>query len=193
VIGYAALSYYGESKPGAEGLGAVLSIGPLLLVAMFLLWRWSRPWIAVGFAMFAGAFLYRYRGFFERHFEIADLIEQCGVFVLIGLSFARTLFAGRVPLATQVSKQIHGTLLPAEISYTRWATLAWAGFYLLLAAAILILFFVMSQSAWSFFVNVATFGLIFIAVLADFALRRAILPHRPRDGLVTMLKRSLMG
>jgi uncharacterized membrane protein len=193
VCGYAALSYYGESKPGAKGLGAALSIGPVLLVAIWLIWRWTRPWIAGIFAMVATGLFYLHWEFFERNFDVADLIEQCGAYGLVALSFARTLFAGRTPLLTRLSQEMHGTLTPAEVVYTRFATLAWAVFYLLLAAAILVLYFTASLGTWSLFVNVASFALIIAAVLVDFCIRRAFLPHRPRDGLVNMLKRSLIG
>ncbi len=193
IIGFAALSHYSSTTPEAKGLGAALSIGPVLLIAMVLVWRWTRPWIAVAIAACVGTFFYRYWGFFERNYEIADLVEQCGAYALIGLSFARSLFAGRVPLVTQLAKELHGTLVPAEIVYTRRATLAWAAFYMVLAAAILILFFYVSQSTWSFFVNFATFGLIIAAVLVDFTIRRAVLPQRPGNGLLTMLRRSLIG
>jgi uncharacterized membrane protein len=193
VMGYAALSYYGGSKPDAKGFGTALSIGPVVVVALFLVWRWTRPAIAVIFAVLVGTCSYRYWGFFERNFDVANLIEQCGAYALIALSFARTLFAGRVPLVTQLSQEIHGALIPAEIVYTRLATAAWAVFYGLLAAAILILFYLVPQSTWSFIVNVATFAIIFVAVLVDFAIRRAVLPRRPRDGLAAMLKRALIG
>lgn len=193
IVGYAALSHYSSTTPDAKGLGAALSIGPVLLIAMVLVWRWTRPWIALLIAACVGVFFYRYWGFFERNYEIADLVEQCGAYALIALSFARSLFAGRVPLVTQLTKELHGTLVPAEIVYTRRATLAWAAFYMLLAAAIVILFFTVSQGTWSFFVNFATFGLIIVAVLVDFAIRRAVLPRRPGNGLLSMLRRSLIG
>lgn len=193
IVGYAALSHYSSSTPDAKGLGAALSIGPVLLIALVLVWRWTRPWIALCIAAGLTAFLYRYWEFVENNFEIADLVEQAGAYALIAWSFARSLIAGRVPLMTQLMKELHSTLLPAEIIYTRRATLAWAVFYLLLAGAIVLLHFQISQSAWSFFVNFATFGLIIAGVLVDFVIRRAILPRRPGHGVLTMLRRSLIG
>jgi hypothetical protein len=42
IIGYAVLSHYSASSPDKKGLGAALSIGPVLLIGVVLLWRWTR-------------------------------------------------------------------------------------------------------------------------------------------------------
>jgi uncharacterized membrane protein len=192
VIGYAALSQYSNSAPNAKGLGAALSIGPVLLLGALLVWRWTRPLIAMLAAAFSCALVYRYWTFLERNYEWADLVQQCGIYGLVSLSFARTAFAGRVPMCTQLAIQMHGELTPAELAYMRRATVVWAAFYLLIAAAILALFFVASQRVWSAFVNFATFGLIIAACIADHVIRRLVLPHRS-GGLLSMLRRTLIG
>ena len=46
LIGYAALSYYSNSTPDAKGLGVGLALGPVLLIGLILVWRWTRPLIA---------------------------------------------------------------------------------------------------------------------------------------------------
>src|SRR5580700_1735966 len=60
VIGYAALSHYSASSPNAKGLGAVLSVAPILLIGLILAWRWTRPFTALLIAAAACAILYRY-------------------------------------------------------------------------------------------------------------------------------------
>jgi uncharacterized membrane protein len=192
IIGYAGLSHYSSSVPDARGLGAALSVGPLLLIGAILLWRWTRPLIALLVAACLGVLLYRYWGFLERNFEVADLLQQCGAYGLVSLSFARTLMSGRVPLCTQMAQQLHSSLAPVELAYLRRATVAWAAFYALIAAAVVILFFAVSKQAWSFFVNFTAFGLIIIACLADYALRHFVLPRRS-DSIFAMLRRSLIG
>jgi uncharacterized membrane protein len=192
VLGYAALSQYSSWASNSKGLGTALSIGPVLLIGAALLWRWTQPLIALLATAFSCAVIYHDWALLERNYEWADLLQQCALYALVSLSFARTLFADRVPLCTQLSVQMHGALLPVELAYTRRATIAWAVFYLVIAATILILFFVASQGVWSAFVNFATFGLITMACLADHALRRRVLPRRP-GGLLAMLQRSLIG
>ena len=107
--------------------------------------------------------------------------------------FARTLFGGRIPTCTQLALRLHGVLNAVELKYLRAATLAWAGFYLALAMAILVLYFAAPLSVWSMFVNFATFGLIALMALLDHAIRRRILPPRKGAGLLTALRQALLG
>ncbi len=190
---YAVLSHYGSSDPSAKALGAALSVGPLALIAVALSWRWTPRWTAVLITATIAAVLWRHWSFLEQHFEWADLLQQAGAYVLISLSFAHSLFGGRAPLCTRLSLQMHGALEPLELLYLRRATWAWAIFYLGLAAVIVVLFFVVSQSSWSLFVNFAIFGLIILAGVVDYYLRRKLLPIRPGEGLMTLLQRTLIG
>jgi len=193
VIGYAALSHYSASSPNAKGLAAALSVAPVILIGVILAWRWTQPLTALLIAAAVGACLYRYWPVIEKNYEWADLAQQCGVYGLVALSFARSLFGDRVPICTQLANQIHGALTPAEIAYTRRATAAWVVFYVLMTLAIFILFFAVSLRAWSFFVNFATFGLMMLMGLADHAIRRRVLPRHPRGGILAVIRRSLIG
>jgi uncharacterized membrane protein len=193
VIGYAALSHYGASSPDARGVGAALSVAPVLLVGLILAWRWTRPLMALLIAVTLCASLYRFWPAIKNHFEWSDLIQQCGAYALVAAGFARSLFAGGVPLCTQLAIKMHGALTPVEIAYTRHATVAWAIFYALLAAAILALFFAVSLPVWSLFVNFATFGLMILMGLADHAIRRRVLPRHPGGGILAVIRRSLTG
>lgn len=193
VIGYAALSHYGASSPDAKGLGAALSIGPILLIGVILVWRWAQPAAALLIAALLCALLYHYWPAVERNYEWADLVQQCGAYGLIALSFARSLLAGRVPLCTLLAGKMHGALTPAETAYMRRATQAWCIFYGLLSAAILVLFFVVSVRHWSLFVNFAAFGLMILMGLVDHAVRRRVLPRHPGGGIFAVIRRSLIG
>ncbi len=193
VIGYAVLSHYSASSPNAKGLGAALSLGPVLVIGLILAWRWTNPGTALLIAAVLGAFVYRYWAVIEENYEWGDLAQQCGAYGLVALSFARSLFGGRVPLCTQLASTMHGELSPPEISYTRRATIVWMVFYALLTTAILALFFVASQRVWSLFVNFATFGLIIVMGIADHAIRLRVLPRHPGGGILGIIKRSLIG
>ena len=193
IIGYAVLSHYSASSPDKKGLGAALSIGPVLLIGLSLAWRWTRPLTAVLISGSLCAFLYGYWPAIERNYEWADLAQQCGAYSLVALTFARSLFAGRVPICTQLAGKLHGALTPAEIAYTRNATVAWVVFYVLMTMAILILFFAASLQFWSLFVNFAAFGLIMLMGIADHVLRLRVLPRRPGGGILAIIQRSLTG
>jgi uncharacterized membrane protein len=193
VVGYAVLSQYSASSPDAKGLGAALSVGPVLLIGLILAWRWFSPLAALLMAAVSCALLYRFWPAVERNFEWADLVQQCGVYALIAASFARSMFAGRVPVCTQLAQAMHGTLTPAEILYTRRATVAWAAFYVLVAVAILVLFFAEPLRVWSLFVNFGVFGLMIVMGVADHALRRRMLPRHPAGGIISIIQRALIG
>jgi uncharacterized membrane protein len=193
IIGYAALSHYSASSPDKKGLGAALSIGPVLLIGVVLLWRWTRPLAALLIAASSCAFLYVYWPVVERNYEWADLAQQCGAYSLVAVSFARSLFAGRVPMCTQLAIKLHPVLTPAEIAYTRHATVAWVVFYVLMTMAIFVLFFLAPLRVWSIFVNFVTFGLIMLMGLADHAIRRRVLPRRAGGGILAIIGRSLTG
>ena len=190
--GYAALSHYSNSTPDAKGLATGLSLAPLLLIGAVMVWRWSHPLLASSIFVLTGILLYRYWPLLTAYYEWSDLVQQCGAYALVSLSFARSLVGGRVPLCTQLTATLHGSPTPVEITYTRWATLAWTLVYALLAATILILFFVASLRIWSLFVNFYSFGLIALAFVIDHAVRRRVLPHRP-GGVLAAVRQSLSG
>ena len=193
LVGYAALSHYSNSTPSAKGLGAALSVGPVLLIGAVLTWRWAGRLIAAAATAIAGVFIYRHWAAFENNYEWGDLVQQCGVYALVALSFARTLGSGRLPLCTRLAVELHGPLAPLEITYTRRATLAWAIFYFLIAAAVAILFFAAPLRVWSIFVNFATLGLIALMYIADHVLRHYVLPRREPVNLRKLLQRILVG
>jgi uncharacterized membrane protein len=190
--GYAALSHYSNSVPDARGVATGLSFGPILLVGGVLLWRWSHPLLAAPLLAITGVLLFHFWPLLSRYYEWSDVLQQCAAYGLVSLSFGRSLFGGRVPLCTQMSDKLHGPLTPVEIAYTRKATTAWTLLYALLAAAILILFLVAPLRIWSLFVNFVSFGIIGLMFIADHAVRRRVLPHRP-GGLLAALRQSLTG
>jgi len=192
IIGYALLSHYSNTTPGAKGLGAALTVAPILLIGAVMLWRWAHPLLASSVLAVVGVLLVCYWPLLMKYYEWADVGQQCGAYALVSLSFGRSLWGGRVPVCTQLTAKLYGPLTPAEITYTRWATLAWTLIYALLTVVILILFFVTSLRVWSLFVNVGSFVLIGLAFIADHTLRRRVLPHRP-GGIFAALRQSLAG
>jgi uncharacterized membrane protein len=192
IAGYAALSHYSNSEPDAKGLATGLSVGPVLLIGAVLLWRWAHPLLAASVVALTGVLLFHYWQVLTQYYEWSDVAQQCGAYALVAISFGRSLSGGRVPICTQLSDKLHGPLAPAEVAYTRKATVAWTLFYTLLAAAVLLLFFVTPLRVWSLFVNFASFGLIGLMFIADHAIRRRVLPRR-RGGILAALRQSLTG
>jgi uncharacterized membrane protein len=174
-------------------LAAALSLAPVLLIGVLLAWRWAPPLIAASMTTLGAVLVFHFWSVFERNYEWADLVQQCAVYALIAGSFGRSLYAGRIPLCTQLAAKLHGPLTPQEITYTRRATAVWTVFYALTAALILVLFFLASLRVWSLFVNFAIFGLIALMCLVDHAVRRRVLPSRVGPGILAALRQSLIG
>jgi uncharacterized membrane protein len=191
IIGYALLSHY-STTTDAKGLGAALTIAPILLIGAVMLWQWTHPLLALAVFAAVGVLLVYFWPLLTKYYEWADVGQQCGAYALVSVGFARSLVKGRVPLCTQLSDKLHGPLTPVEIAYTRKATVAWTIFYGLLAIAILALFFLTPLRVWSLFVNFATFGLIGVLFLIDHAIRRRVLPRRP-GGVLAAIRQSLTG
>ncbi len=193
IIGYTLISQYGYSSPDARGLGAALSVGPIVLIGIALAWRWTHRLVAALITVSTVALLYISWPFLKTHYEWSDLVQQAGAYAMVAAGFGRSLLPGRVALCTQLSDQLHGPLEPNEIAYTRRATMVWFAFYSLLAAAIVIVFFSASARVWSLFVNFGTFGLMGLLFALDHALRWRVLPRRPGGGILAALLHSVTG
>ncbi len=189
---YAALSYYSNAEPEAKSLGAALSVGPVTLIGLALAWRWLHRGAAALITLAVAVILVRYWSIFRDHFEWADLAQQVAIYALVAVSFAHSLVGGRVSTCAQIAIRLHGPLSPPEIAYMRRATLAWALFYAGIAAAVLVLYFLVPIRIWSIFVNFVVFALIALAAVVDHLLRKKLLPPRA-GGLLTALRQALIG
>jgi uncharacterized membrane protein len=195
LLGYAALSQYSASSDDshAKAVGAALSVAPVLSIAVVLLWWTSWRIAALLVAALSGLLLYRNWPLIERNYEWADLAQQCGIYGLVALVFARSLFGSRIPLCTQLAQQMYDEYTTTEGVYLRRATAAWAIFYGLMTVAVLGLFFTVSLPQWSLFVNFVAWGLMVLAALVDLALRRRLLPRHREGGILTLIRRALSG
>lgn len=190
---YAVLSHYVNSNPGARGLGAALSVGPVALLAGFLAWRLAPRLLAGSIIVGMAGLLVVAWPALERHYEWADLAQQGGVYALLAAAFGASLLPGRVPLCTQLDIRLHGALTVEETNYTRRATAAWGFFYALLGAAVVVLYFLAPLRVWSIFVNFVAFALIAAMGAADYGLRRRLLPRRAGASLAATLRQVLIG
>ena len=138
---YAALSHYSNSNPNAKWLGVVLSLGPILLIGSLALWRFMPWFVSAPVTVLVAFLLFRFWGTLEARFEWADLAQQAAVYGLIGFGFFQSLLPGRQPLCAMLAAKLHGELSAVEARYMRSATWIWALFYVLIAATVVVLFF----------------------------------------------------
>jgi uncharacterized membrane protein len=187
-IAYSVLSHYSNLNSQARDLSASLALAPMLTLGVVLLWRWSGALIAVLAAAAAAFLLQHFWPLFTENFSIVYLLQQCGFYAIMAFTFGRTLLKGRVPLCTQFADKVHGPLTALELRYTRGVTVAWVIFFLLNMVVTYVLFEFAPLRIWSLFVNFFSLPLILLMFVAEYAVRRRVLPPGPRSGLIATLR-----
>jgi len=100
---------------------------------------------------------------------------------LLATVFSSTLLPGKTPLITHFAQMVYGIPLPSEVDrYCRYATWAWALFFVVLALISLVLYTFGSVMVWSFFCNILYFPLIATMFVGEYIVRSYSLPHLKR-------------
>lgn len=187
-IAYSGLSHYSNLNPQGHDLRTLLALAPMLTLGLVLLWRWSGALIALLAAAAAAVLMRAFWPLFAQNFSIVYLIQQVGFYSIMAFTFGRSLRKGSVPLCTQLADKVHGPLSALELRYTRGVTLAWVIFFLLNLAATFLLFEFAPLRVWSMFVNFGSLPLILLMFVAEYAVRRCVLPQVQRSGLIATLR-----
>ena len=185
---YSLLSHYSNSHPHAQNLGTALALAPMLTLGLALLWRFNGLAAVMPATLGVAILLYYCWPLFAQNFSMVYLLQQCGFYAIMSLSFARSLLKGRVPLCTQLADKVHGPLSELELRYTRQVTIAWVVFFLANLLATFLLFALAPLKVWSLFVHFFSLPLILLMFAAEFAVRRRVLPKVQRDGLMATLR-----
>jgi uncharacterized membrane protein len=186
IAGYAGLSYYCNSV-GAAGLGALLASAPVAFVVLLFAWRASAP---VGMLTTAGlgGLLFLAWPLLERNFSLLNLIQETGVYCILGLTFGRSLGGRRVALCTRLADRLHGPLSPSEVTYTRNVTAAWTVFFVACAVLSIVLYVTAPLRVWSIYINFCTVPLIAMMFAAEYWVRRRVLPHTQSGGFIATVR-----
>jgi uncharacterized membrane protein len=187
-IAYSVLSHYSNLNPQGHDLRTVLALAPMLTLGLILLWRWSGALIGLLAAAAAAILLRAFWPLFAQNFSIVYLIQQVGFYSIMAFTFGRSLRKGSVPLCTQLADKVHGPLSALELRYTRQVTQAWVIFFLLNLAVTFLLFEFAPLRVWSMFVNFCSLPLILLMFVAEYAVRRRVLPQVQRSGLLATLR-----
>jgi uncharacterized membrane protein len=188
LVAYAGLSHYGNSVAKTHDLGVGLALGPVLVVGLLLLWRWTHLWTALLGAAAAAMLLRHYWPVLEKNFSVVYLLQEGGFYSLMAASFGMSLLGRRVALCTQLADKVHGPLTPQEVRYTRRVTAAWALFFILITGATFGLFLFAPLHVWSLFANFCVLPLIGLMFVGEYAVRRRALPQVPRRGILAAVR-----
>ena len=176
LIGYPLLAHYTNESAHSGSLGALVAIAPVVLLALVLVWRSPQRIVMLGGLVLACATLWAGWSALEQHFGVVYWLQYLGMQLVLFMTFARTLFAGRQPLCTRFAEAVHAPLTPQHVIYTRQVTVAWTLFFAAMASASTLLFFLAPLSTWSVFTNFLTLPLVALMFIAEYWVRRWVLP-----------------
>lgn len=176
VIGYPLLAHYTNESAQNSNLGALVAIAPVVLIALVLAWNSPRRVIMLGVLMLSCVALWAGWSALEQHFGLVYWLQNVGMQLILMMTFGRTLIAGRQPLCTRFAEMVHAPLTPQHELYARQVTVAWTLFFAAMALVSTGLFFLAPLVTWSFFANFLTLPLVALMFIAEYWVRRWVLP-----------------
>jgi uncharacterized membrane protein len=163
-------------------------MGPLAVLALVFAWRWAPPPLAALLTTGLAGLVYGLWPLLEQNFALFYLVQESSVYGALGVTFSRSLMSGRVGLCTQLADKVHGPLSAREVLYTRRVTLAWAVFFFAVAAISILLFSLAPLRIWSLYINFCVLPLVGAMFVAEYLIRRRVLPPGPRAGLLATMQ-----
>jgi uncharacterized membrane protein len=176
VIGYPLLAHYTNESAHSGNLGALVAIAPVVLIALALAWRSPRRFVMLGVLMLLCIALWAGWSALENHFGLVYWLQHVGMQLILFMTFGRTLIAGRQPLCARFAEAVHVLVTPQHAIYARQVTIAWTLFFVAMALASTLLFFLAPLATWSVFANFLTLPLVALMFIAEYWVRRWVLP-----------------
>jgi uncharacterized membrane protein len=177
VIGYPLLAHYTNESAHGGNLGALVSIAPVVLIALVLAWRSHRRFIMLGVLVLLCVALWAGWPALMNHYGLVYWLQHVGMQVVLFLTFGRTLIAGRQPLCSRFAQAVHAVVTPQHEIYARQVTIAWTLFFIAMALASSLLFFLAPLATWSVFANFLTLPLVALMFVGEYWVRRWVLPE----------------
>jgi uncharacterized membrane protein len=149
----------------------------VVLIALVLAWRSPRRFVMLGVLGLSCIGLWAGWPALENHFGLVYWLQNMGMFLVLFITFGRTLIAGRQPLCTRFAQAVHTVVTPQHEIYTRQVTIAWTLFFATMALASTLLFFLAPLVTWSVFANFLTLPLVALMFIGEYGVRRWVLPE----------------
>lgn len=177
LVGYPLLAHYTNESAHDGSLGALVAIAPVVLIALVLAWRSPRRLTMLGVLVLLCMALWAGWSALENHFGLVYWLQHVGMQVVLFLTFGRTLIAGRQPLCSRFAQAVHAVVTPQHEIYARQVTIAWTLFFIAMALASSLLFFLAPLATWSVFANFLTLPLVALMFVGEYWVRRWVLPE----------------
>ncbi len=189
IVGWAVLAHQGSAGDAHPDFSAALATGPLVAIAVMLLWRAGHPlWIIGGgcavFLLLAGTW-----PLLRQNVALLYYVQHLGTNLALATLFGRTLFGGHEALVSQFARFAHGgEISPLKARYTRQVTVAWTAFFLATASLSTLLFWLAPAAAWSVFANLLTMPLLALMFAGEHLARQRVLPPEERSSIADTIR-----
>lgn len=189
VITYPLLAHY-TNRSGQHGnLGALLAITPVVLIALVLAWRSPRRLQMLSLVLLLLCIaLWVLWPALEQHFGVVYWLQNAGVMLVLCIVFGRTLLAGQKPLCIRFAEMVHPPLTLRHEIYARQVTIAWTLFFAAMVLISTLLFFLAPLATWSVFANFMTLPLVGLMFVAEYLVRRRVLPNLPNSHILDAVR-----
>ena len=184
------LSYIVATDPGSSRAAMWLSLAPFGAVIVAIIWK-SR-FRVFNFILFLAVVV---AGVVNTDTLYAHIIwlyflQHIGAMVVLAAVFGSTL---RGSHAQALCSRVAAMIIPVELDadylrYTWQVTLAWTAYFVICAVLSVILFFFAPIEAWSVFgiiITPVSTGLMFVA---EYLMRRQVLPNGPKISIATIVQ-----
>ena len=189
IVSYAVLVHYVNTRGHPSLLGAVLALTPLLLIAFVFSINLDSRLLSVSFILLVLIASWWALPLIKQHTSLIFRLQDIGLMLMLLITFARTLLAGRKPLCVGFAEIMNGGPLPAEHErYTYHVTIAWVIFFGLMIVISTVLFLLAPLTTWSFFVNFLTLPLVALMFIAEYLIRRSVLTDLPTGNVLDAVR-----
>jgi uncharacterized membrane protein len=153
-----------------------------LCIAALVVLSFPGPWGLAGFALLAAAPLV---------VEPDALLKLPPVIINLALAvwFGRTLAPGEEPMISWFGRLVRGTELAPDLArYTRYSTVVWTAFFLIMAAAAAALAALAPPEIWSVFANGIDYLLVGVLFVGEYVFRRVRYGHHEHRPLADVVR-----
>jgi uncharacterized membrane protein len=189
LVAYPILAHVVAGAPPPAGIGAVaFAVAPLVIAVAIVGWRPPYRILTLGLCAAVVAALWNYAEAIGQHLGLVYFIQSICADGALALIFGRSLSRGREPLCTRLATIVRGPLQPRVARYTRQVTVAWTIFFTAMVLLSTLLFFLAPIQAWSAFANLLSLPLVAAMVIAEYVVRKRVLPDLPHTRILESLR-----
>ena len=192
MVSYAILANYTNQSSHNQPLGALLALAPVALTSTLLAWRSKHRLIGLVLVIFAAATTVWLWPLLKQHYGWIYWLEHETLQLILFMTFARTLVAGRQPLCTQFAQILQDApLSPAHARYAYRVTVAWTVFFASMIVISMSLFFMCPIGIWSIFSNFVFLPLVMLMFIGEFLIRKWALPDVAHTDMMAAVRTYL--